>query len=99
MELFVMNKHQHQPAPAMVLVLDTTSFRNSSAAQGKWPASPRRAAAATQWSARRSRAARPSQRARTAATTGGASEHDSGALPARESLSSYLIYLYRVCRL
>jgi hypothetical protein len=27
-----MNKHQHQPAAAMVLVLDTTSFRNSSAA-------------------------------------------------------------------
>jgi hypothetical protein len=38
--------------------------------------------------ARRSHAARPSQRARTAAATGGASEHDSGALPARES---YLI--------
>ena len=42
-------------------------------------------------------AARPSQRARTAAATGGASEHDSGALPAREILSilSYLILLSR----
>jgi hypothetical protein len=35
MELFMMNKHQQQPAAAMVLVLDTTLFRNSSAAQGR----------------------------------------------------------------
>ena len=63
-DLFKMDRQQHQPAATMVLLLDTTSFRNSSAAQGRWPASSRRAAVATQRSARRPHAARWSPRAR-----------------------------------
>jgi len=96
-----MDRQHHQPAATMVLVLDTTSFRNSSAAQSRWPASSRRAAAATQRSARRSHAARSDGAHEPAciAATSGASEHDSGALPSARILSIHLsidlsIYLF-----
>mmetsp|Transcript_55273 Transcript_55273/g.132364 ORF Transcript_55273/g.132364 Transcript_55273/m.132364 type:complete len:211 (-) Transcript_55273:15-647(-) len=60
---------------ALVLVIETSFLRHRCGTQGRWPASSRRAAAATQRSARRSHVAGSSPRTRTV-VTGGEGEHD-----------------------
>ena len=68
-ERFLMPRPQLQPAAALVIMLDTHSFRHIGAAASRWPASSRRAAAATRRSARGPHAPRSSTRARIAATS------------------------------
>ena len=68
-ERFLMPKPQLQPAAALVIMLDTHKFRHIGAAASRWPASSRRAAAATRRSARGPHAPRSSTRARIAATS------------------------------
>ena len=68
-ERFLMPKPQLQQAAALVIMLDTHTFRHTGAAASRWPASSRRAAAATRRSARGPHAPRSSTRARIAATS------------------------------
>jgi hypothetical protein len=86
--------HRHQPAPAMVLVLDKASFRHSSAAHSRWPAQARdeqQQHDAAVGRRERARSTTSSPRARTAAATSGASEATNGIChPAKDLLSSYL---------
>ena len=71
MELFVMDRHQHQQAAALVIMLDIHPFRHTSTARSRWPASSRRAAGQQRGGRRegRTHAPRSSPRARTAATS------------------------------
>ena len=70
-------------------------LRHSCGTQGRWPASSRRAAAATQRSARRSHAAGSSPRTRIV-DTGGEGEHDQRHSPRANYLSIYLGNLPRL---
>ena len=68
-ERSMMPRPQLQQAAALVIMLDTHTLRHIGAAASRWPASSRRAAAATRRSARGPHAPRPSTRARIAATS------------------------------
>ena len=68
MERFMMLKLHHQPAAALIPVLDQLLFRQMCGTHRRCPASSRRAAAAAKRPARRPHATRSSNEARTAVT-------------------------------
>ena len=96
-ERFLMPKPQLQQAAALVIMLDTHSFRHIGAAASRWPASSRRAAAATRRSARGPHAPRSSTRARIAATSD-ASDATNGIWRCARCVGNLRALTYGMCR-